>query len=27
MLKYISENSGRRSNRTSLWRRVEPGHW
>ena len=27
MLKYASENSGRRSNRTSLWRRVEPGHW
>ena len=27
MLKYISENSGRRSNRTSLWRGVEPGHW
>ena len=27
MLKYVSENSGRRSNRTSLWRRVEPGHW
>jgi len=27
MLKYVSENSGRRSNRTSLWRRVEPGNW
>jgi hypothetical protein len=27
MLKYVSENSGRRRNRTSLWRRVEPGHW
>ena len=27
MLKYVSENSGQRSNRTSLWRRVEPGHW
>ena len=27
MLKYVSENNGRRSNRTSLWRRVEPGHW
>jgi len=27
MLKYVSENSGRRSNRTALWRRVEPGHW
>lgn len=27
MLKYVSENCGRRSNRTSLWRRVAPGHW
>jgi hypothetical protein len=27
MLKYVSENNGRRSNRTSLWRRVEPGYW
>jgi len=27
MLKYVSENSIRRSNRTSLWRRMEPGHW
>ena len=27
MLKYTSENSGRRSNRTSLWRRTSTGHW
>ncbi len=27
MVKYTSENHGRRSNRTSLWRRVAPGHW
>jgi hypothetical protein len=27
MLKYTSEHQGRRSNRTSLWRRVTPGHW
>ena len=27
MLKYVSENSGRRSNRTSLWRPVEPRQW
>jgi hypothetical protein len=27
MLKYTSQHAGRRSNRTSLWRRVEPGHW
>jgi RimJ/RimL family protein N-acetyltransferase len=27
MLKYTSENRGRRSNRTSLWRRVTPGRW
>jgi hypothetical protein len=27
MVKYTSENQGRRSNRTSLWRRVGPGHW
>jgi hypothetical protein len=27
MVKYTSENHGRRSNRTSLWRRVQPGHW
>jgi hypothetical protein len=27
MVKYTSENHGRRSNRTSLWRRTEPGHW
>ncbi|WP_406692303.1 nuclear transport factor 2 family protein [Saccharopolyspora sp. ID03-671] len=27
MLKYTSEFGGRRSNRTSLWRRVGPGHW
>ena len=27
MLKYTSENHGRRSNRTSLWRQVAPGRW
>jgi hypothetical protein len=27
MLKYISDNAGRRANRTSLWRRVTPGRW
>jgi hypothetical protein len=27
MVKYTSENRGRRSNRTSLWRRTEAGHW
>ena len=27
MVKYTSDNHGRRSNRTSLWRRVAPGHW
>lgn len=27
MVKYTSENHGRRSNRTSLWRRTEAGHW
>jgi hypothetical protein len=27
MVKYTSENHGRRSNRTSLWRRARPGHW
>lgn len=27
MVKYTSENDGRRSNRTSLWRRVAPGEW
>jgi RimJ/RimL family protein N-acetyltransferase len=27
MLKYTSESHGRRSNRTSLWRRVAPGRW
>jgi len=27
MLKYTSEYRGRRSNRTSLWRRVAPGRW
>lgn len=27
MVKYRSDNGVRRSNRTSLWRRVEPGHW
>jgi hypothetical protein len=27
MVKYTCQNHGRRSNRTSLWRRVAPGHW
>jgi RimJ/RimL family protein N-acetyltransferase len=27
MLKYTSESHGRRSNRTSLWRRAAPGRW
>ena len=27
MLKYTSEHHGTRSNRTSLWRRTEAGHW
>jgi hypothetical protein len=27
MLKYTSEHQGRRSNRTSLWRRTPTGHW
>jgi hypothetical protein len=27
MLKYTSENRGRRSNRTSLWRRGAAGRW
>jgi hypothetical protein len=27
MVKYTSENQGRRSNRTSLWRRAEAGNW
>lgn len=27
MLKYTSENEGRRSNRTSLWRRTARGKW
>jgi hypothetical protein len=27
MLKYTSLNHGRRSNRTSLWRRTGPGCW
>jgi hypothetical protein len=27
MVKYTSENRGRRSNRTSLWRRTEVGNW
>ena len=27
MLKYTSENKGRRANRTSLWRRTGAGHW
>jgi hypothetical protein len=27
MLKYTCENQGRRSNRTSLWRRTSLGRW
>jgi hypothetical protein len=27
MLKYTSENKGRRANRTSLWRRTGAGQW
>jgi hypothetical protein len=27
MLKYTSQNEGRRSNRTSLWRRTASGQW
>jgi hypothetical protein len=27
MLKYTSEQHGRRANRTSLWRRTEAGRW
>jgi hypothetical protein len=27
MLKYASENQGRRANRTSLWRRTANGRW
>lgn len=27
MLKYTSDNAGRRAHRTSLWRRVAPGRW
>ena len=27
MVKYTYEKAGRRSNRTSLWRRVSPGSW
>jgi hypothetical protein len=27
MVKYTSENHGRYSNRTSLWRRTQAGHW
>lgn len=27
MLKYTSENQGRRANRTSLWRRTPGGSW
>jgi len=27
LVKYTSENHGRRANRTSLWRRTETGHW
>ena len=27
MVKYTSDNGERRAHRTSLWRRVGPGHW
>jgi hypothetical protein len=27
MVKYTSQNQGRRANRTSLWRRTGPGRW
>jgi hypothetical protein len=27
MVKYTSQNHGRRANRTSLWRRTGPGRW
>jgi hypothetical protein len=27
MLKYTSQNQGRRANRTSLWRRTATGRW
>lgn len=27
MLKYTSDNNGRRANRTSLWRRTATGRW
>jgi hypothetical protein len=27
MVKYTSQNHGRRANRTSLWRRIAPGRW
>lgn len=27
LLKYTSENQGRRANRTSLWRRTASGRW
>jgi hypothetical protein len=27
MVKYTSENHGRRAHRTSLWRRLESGRW
>lgn len=27
MIKYTCENQGKRSNRTSLWRRIGPGRW
>lgn len=27
MVKYTAQNNGRRSHRTSLWRRVSPGEW
>jgi hypothetical protein len=27
MVKYTSQHHGRRTNRTSLWRRTEPGRW
>jgi hypothetical protein len=27
MVRYTSQNQGRRANRTSLWRRTAPGRW
>jgi hypothetical protein len=27
MVKYTSQNQGRRAHRTSLWRRTAPGRW